>query len=70
MIAARAEARLLDLAADADTHELSFTFAVGNYFKDSVTLKLRERPGIASLLDGYWLEAGEKGVRILGWPRA
>jgi len=69
MIAARAEARFLDLSANEKKHELSFTFAVGDDFRDSVTLKLRELPGVAAHEeDVYWLEAGEKCIRLWSGP--
>jgi hypothetical protein len=70
MIAARAEAKFVDLSLDENSHQLSFTFAIGDYFKDAVTLSLRELPAVAAHPeDGYWLEAGEKRVRLWDGPR-
>ncbi len=69
MIAARAEAKFVDLSLDENSHQLSFTFAIGDYFKDAVTLSLRELPAVAAHPeDGYWLEAGEKRVRLWDGP--
>src|ERR1041385_7786692 len=62
MIAARAEAKFLDLSLDENLDRLTFTFAVGDDFRDAVTINLRELTAMASRPnDGYWLEAGEKG---------
>jgi hypothetical protein len=69
MIAGRAEAKFLNILADPDAHELKFTFAVGHSFTDEVKLSLRELPGVAAHLPGrYWLEAGEKMIRLWDGP--
>lgn len=69
MIAARAEAKFLNLSANEETHELTFTFTIGDHFKDSVTLKLRELRGVAAHKgNGYVLEAGEKCIRVWDGP--
>jgi hypothetical protein len=71
MIAARAEAKFLELAVNQERHEINFTFAVGDYFRDSVTLSIRELPGVAAHNgDGYWLEAGEKCISLWDGPVA
>jgi hypothetical protein len=71
MIAARAEAKFLDLSVNQETHEISFTFAVGDRFTDFVTLNARDLPGVAAHKeDGYWLEAGEKCIRLWSGPIA
>ncbi len=69
MIGARAEAKFLDLTPDPATHKISFTFAVGESFRDAVTLNLRELPGVAAHGEkNYWLEAGEKIIRLWDGP--
>jgi len=65
MIGARPEAKFLDLRHNEASQELSFTYAIGDSFRDSVTLRLRELPGVAAHKgDGYLLQAGEKIVRL------
>jgi hypothetical protein len=69
MIAARAEAKFMDLAVDEKSHRLSFAYVIGDCFRDAVTLNLLELPGVASVPGGgYWLEAGEKMVRLWDGP--
>jgi hypothetical protein len=69
MIGARPEAKFLDLSPDEASHELSFTYAIGDSFRDSVTLRLRELPGVAAhKADGYVLRAGEKIIQLWDGP--
>lgn len=69
MIAGRAEAKYENIQVDEDTHVMTFDFVVGQNFTDPVTLRLRDLPGVAnSRGDGYWIEAGEKMVRIWDGP--
>jgi hypothetical protein len=67
MIGGRREAKLTDLRADAETHVLRFNLCVGDDLCDPVSLHLRDIPGVAGH-DSYWLEAGEKMVRLWDGP--
>ena len=68
MIAARPEAKFLDFSYDEDLRQLSFTYAISDYFRDDVTLNVLELPGInADPGEDLWVEMGEKFVRA--WDR-
>lgn len=69
MIAARAEARYQDIVIDPDTHEITFTFVVGDSFADDVKLRLKDLPGVsAAQINSYLVEAGEKMIRVWDGP--
>lgn len=69
MIAARAEAKFLNLTCDTDTHTVDFLFQVGGGPSASVHLDLRAMPGVAALGDApIEVELGEKGVRVWDGP--
>ncbi len=67
MIGGRREAKFTDIDCDPETHALRFNMRVGDELCDPVSLNLREIPGIAGH-DSYWLEAGEKMVRVWDGP--
>jgi len=67
MIAGRAEAKFTDIDCDRDNHVLRLNVRVGDSLSDSVTLHLHELPGVKDH-DSYWLEVGEKLVRIWDGP--
>jgi hypothetical protein len=69
MIAGRAAAKYQNIEVDPDTYVMTFDFVVGEDFVDPVRLRLRDLPGVAAFLsDDYWIEAGEKMVRIWDGP--
>jgi len=68
MIAARQEAKFLDFSYDPDLRQISFTYAIGESFRDNVVLDMPELPGIAADPgEDLWVEMGEKIVRA--WDR-
>lgn len=67
MIAGRAEARFTEITCDQDAHILRFNVRVGDALTDSVALRLHELAGVDGH-DRYWLEAGEKMVRVWDGP--
>ena len=69
MIGGRAEAKFRDVSVDAEAHVLTFDFVIGNDFADSVSIRIRQLPAIAETgIQGYWVEAGEKLIRIWDGP--
>ncbi|MBZ9791673.1 hypothetical protein K9B32_16325 [Rhizobium sp. 3T7] len=69
MIGGRAEAKYLDLAFDSETDIVTFNFAIADDFRDPVAIHIRELPEIAdSGADSFWIEAGDKGIRIWDGP--
>lgn len=69
MIAGRAEAKFLNLVMDEKAHQLRFTYVVGDYFEDSVTVYLADLPRVVNHgKRGYWLQTGEKLIRLRDGP--
>lgn len=69
MIGGRAEAKYLNLKIDPDTLVATFDFAIGDHFRDPVEIHIRELPGVLAFqAEGYWIEAGEKLIRIWSGP--
>jgi hypothetical protein len=65
MIAARAEAKFLNLTCDPDAHTVDFLFQVGGGPSAPVHLDLRAMPGVAALGDApIAVELGDKVVRV------
>jgi hypothetical protein len=68
MIAARREAKFLDFSHDEDLRQISFTYAIGDSFRDNVVLDVPELPGIAANPgENLWVDLGEEIVRA--WDR-
>ena len=69
MIGGRAEARYLSLTVDPATYVITFDFAIGDDFRDPVEIHIRDLPAIeASHAESFWIEAGEKNIRIWDGP--
>lgn len=69
MIGGRAEAKYLNLIIDPDTYIAKFDFAIGDDFSDPVEIHLRDLPGVeASGASSFWVEGGEKIIRIWDGP--
>lgn len=69
MIGGRAEAKYHNLAFDPDAEIVTFDFAIADDFRDPVAIYIRELPMIAgSGADSFWIEAGDKGIRIWDGP--
>lgn len=69
MIAGRAEAKYLNLVIDPDTYVVTFDFAVGDDFRDPVEIHIRDLPAMEeSAAESFWVEAGEKNIRIWDGP--
>ncbi len=69
MIAGRAEAKFSSLAVDPDTHLISFHISIGANLIDAVQIQPNDLPAIANKnLDSFWVEAGEKLIRIWDGP--
>jgi len=67
MIAARQEAKFLDFSYDPDLRQISFTYAIGESFRDNVVLDMPELPGIAADPgEDLWVEMGEKDCPGVG----
>lgn len=69
MIGGRAEAKYLNLNIDPDTYIATFDFAIGDEFRDPVEIRIRDLPGVeASEASSFWIEGGEKNIRIWDGP--
>lgn len=69
MIGGRAEATFRNVAVDADSHVMTLDFFVGDDCIDAVTLNLPALPGVAAApSNAYWIEAGEKLIRLWDGP--
>lgn len=69
MIAARAEAKYLNLMIDPVTYVLTFDFAIGNDFRDPVEIHIRNLPAVEEAeAASFWVEAGDKNIRIWDGP--
>lgn len=69
MIGGRAEAQFQNIAVDEVEQIVNFDFVIGDAFSDSVSIRLDELPLIAAgKLDTYWIEAGEKFLRVWDGP--
>jgi hypothetical protein len=69
MIGGRAEAKYLNLAIDADTHVITFDFAIGEDFRDPVEIRARDLPAVEKLkAETFWIEAGDKIIRVWDGP--
>ena len=69
MIGGRAEAKYLNLTIDPDSYIATFDFAIGDEFRDPVEIHIRDLPGVkASAASSFWIEGGEKIIRIWDGP--
>ncbi|ESZ57104.1 hypothetical protein NL532_29120 [Mesorhizobium sp. C120A] len=69
VIAGRAEAKYLNLVIDPDTYVITFDFAIGDDFRDPVEIRIRDLPAVGlSEAESFWIEAGEKGIRVWDGP--
>lgn len=69
MIGGRAEAKFTEFEVGEEGHVLRFNVRVGNCVPDPVRIRILELPSMASRgAARYWLEAGEKGIRIWDGP--
>jgi hypothetical protein len=65
MIGGRAEAKFNDIKIDVVSNELTFTLSVGSTFAQKVEINFAELPGVIAYGGGpYWVEAGEKIIRV------
>jgi hypothetical protein len=69
MISGRAEAKYLNLAIDPETYITTFDFAIGADFCNPLEIHVRDLPVVvASDKEPYWIEGGEKNIRIWDGP--
>jgi hypothetical protein len=67
MIAGRAEAKFTDIVVDEENCAAEFKVRVGDHLCEHARLRFPELPGTKDH-SGYWLEAGEKGIRAWDGP--
>ncbi|WP_375550747.1 hypothetical protein [Rhodophyticola porphyridii] len=69
MIGGRTEAKYLNLFIDPDTNVVTFDFAIGDKFRDPVEIRVRDLPTVEeSEAESFWIEAGEKIIRVWDGP--
>jgi hypothetical protein len=69
MIGGRTEAKYINIVVDPDTLVVTFDFAIGDEFRDPVAIRIRDLPAVEeSEADSFWIEAGEKIIRVWDGP--
>lgn len=69
MIGGRAEAKYLNLVINPENDAITFDFAIGGDFRDPVEIHIRDLPAVKeSQAESFWIEAGEKNVRVWDGP--
>ena len=63
------QTKYLELDIDPDTMVVTFDFAIGDSFRDPVEIHILDLPAAkASQSSSFWVEAGEKGIRVWDGP--